>query len=965
MIPSDPTEPAAITKALGEQGCATPRDREDEHLAEIIASFASRFTTGAGNEVGGQAVAISFARMHSDVTFSMEVKVRRIAELLNDVADATVRMDLHDVQFWVQQRTGKSVKAEAIHGVVVDVDVPAADVLAEVERAGVPVPAAYFPTLNGYKLVYAFAATVDVAVFEGIAQRLTLAVEGGDPASWNPAQGQRLPKCLKTTTSGVVAVNFTAHLANPIALAPAIEAVPFPRRVLRRLGAWSPSPGHREQIRDYLAERGVAAPEEPGHALYAACPVSEEHDTKCCYVNVRDGGAIDVTCLGGHGGEGKMHWSERDLLLLAGGETNADAATFDPLEDLPVTWAAREIFEHRLRDWSAPLRAAAFEIWVYEKALREAVSPDANEVMLSVYRRRLAGDRAFGPVQMYYSEVEQRLAYHDAAGRRYVVNCKESGPSTKSNLHECQSTAAWTVVEEERKDGSIAYVPGWAPTTGSLMNKIMVGQRSALRVLGVPAIKRYNLPVAHVEDRWDVEPRTRVVTATKAFGFAAGTQEVPALDFFLELFRAGRLPLASENDVRLFVALIAAPLLRDIGHGQLGIYWLLGPPGAGKDFLAEMVVAIWVAASSCLRRVSFDINVTNDLEMKRSIAAAEGALFGRAKEAGKRVGMIETLIQVAGTNTLTARGMKENERSVDNAFVIIADSAEDLPDRREVSRRTVMISLADMDDTLSKGAVLEEVRRAAPGLLLNLQRLVEMQPPEWYLRQADTRSRLLIPVALSRVLGATLPEVQGQDLSDIFEAMKDFIATPVAKEEGEREKRKAMDRGNHESKEMKTLPSYRMSLFIDQMKGIAGYRELFATFGDKGRPLATRIMRESGYAAVRAGKVPYLMVQIGSTEYAFKFTRSNRNFILVPKGDYDTAVLVWGKDQADQGGAALPGHAGGAGAAPPSTGSAQPVDMERTAPASSTEPLTGGPAVFRDDDLLNTEGAAGAKDGAP
>ncbi|WP_438033716.1 hypothetical protein [Sorangium sp. So ce204] len=487
------------------------------------------------------------------------------------------------------------------------------------------------------------------------------------------------------------------------------------------------------------------------------------------------------------------------------------------------------------------------------------------------------------------------------------------------------------------------------------MNKSMMGQRSALRVLGVPAVTRYDLPVAYVKDGWEVEPGTKAVTATLAFTFPPNTKEIPALEFFLDLFRAGRLPLATENDVRLFVACIAAPLLRDIGRGQLGIFWFIGPPGAGKDFLAEMAAAVWGATSPHPLRGSFDINITNDQETKRSFAAAQGAVYARAKEAGKRLGMVETLIQVAGTSTLTARGMRENERSIPNSFVIVADSAEDLPDRREISRRTVMISVADMDDSISKGAVLDEVKQAAPGLLLNLQRLIESKKPEWYLRQTDTRSRLQIPVALSRLLDAALPEVQGQDLSDIFEAMMEFIATPGAKEEGERERKKAITRGVKESLEMKTLPSYRMSLFIDQMKGIAGYRELFATFGDKARTLTTRIIRESGYAAVRTGKVPYLAVKIGNAEYAVKFTRSSRNFILVPVEDYEKQVLSSGKATSPQ-------------PATPTT-QANTVDTS-AAPQATTRPPSDAqpsdtPTVFSDDELLNTEGPGSAKGGTP
>ncbi|WP_438033714.1 hypothetical protein [Sorangium sp. So ce204] len=340
MIAPGPT-PEVTALGAGDDGSAPPRDRKDEELAEIIARVSSAFAIGSEEAV--QTIVVSFACMHSNIAFPMEVQVRHVAEVLNHVGDAAVLAGLHDAQFWVQRRVSKSARPEAIHGAVVDVDVQVTDVLAEIERAGIPTPTAYFPTLNGYKLVYAFAAAADVSVFEQIALRLTLALEGGDPASWNPSQGQRLPKCLKTTTSGVVAVNFAAQLANPVALAPVVQAVPFPRRLQRQLGAWSPSPADREQIREFLAQVGIPAPDEPGKALYAACPASEEHDSKCCYVNVHEGGAINVTCLGGHGGEGKKHWSERDLLLLAGGEAAAGNASFDLMRDLPVTWAAQQL----------------------------------------------------------------------------------------------------------------------------------------------------------------------------------------------------------------------------------------------------------------------------------------------------------------------------------------------------------------------------------------------------------------------------------------------------------------------------------------------------------------------------------------------------------------------------------------------------------------------------------------------
>jgi hypothetical protein len=143
------------------------------------------------------------------------------------------------------------------------------------------------------------------------------------------------------------------------------------------------------------------------------------------------------------------------------------------------------------------------------------------------------------------------------------------------------------------------------------------------------------------------------------------------------------------------------------------------------------------------------------------------------------------------------------------------------------------------------------------------------------------------------------------------------------------------------------------------MKGIAGYKDLFATYGDKARSLATRIMRESGYAAVRAGKLPYLAVPIGSTDYAFKLTRSHRNFILVPKAEYDNKVL--------------PGQAGSKGSnalpssTPRSASSPQGAGAEGTASSPDVEQGKEGepsPLVFNDADLLNEEEPSGDEEGA-
>lgn len=143
-----------------------------------------------------------------------------------------------------------------------------------------------------------------------------------------------------------------------------------------------------------------------------------------------------------------------------------------------------------------------------------------------------------------------------------------------------------------------------------------------------------------------------------------------------------------------------------------------------------------------------------------------------------------------------------------------------------------------------------------------------------------------MPVALARLFGAELAEVRGEDLTDIFDAMLEFVLGATGKIEGENERKKAMKRAERESKDAIMIPSYRLSFFIDTVSAQPGYRELFGKYRDKAKELLNRIVREAGYADVRTHKLPYLTVRIGDSAYAFKFVRNNRNFILLPATEY-------------------------------------------------------------------------------
>jgi hypothetical protein len=186
-----------------------------------------------------------------------------------------------------------------------------------------------------------------------------------------------------------------------------------------------------------------------------------------------------------------------------------------------------------------------------------------------------------------------------------------------------------------------------------------------------------------------------------------------------------------------------------------------------------------------------------------------------------------------------------------------------------------------MSDSIPKGAVLEEMRAKAKGILKNLKRRVESLPREAYLMQADTGSRPLIPVALAKLFGATLPDVEGEDLTEVFEAMVRFIESPEGEAEGKAQLKIMEERANKVSLESKTLASYRLAYFIDLMKETPGNAELFSPYARKSKELVNRIKRESDYRTSVAER-GYLRVDIRKVRYALRL-EDGRRFILLPE----------------------------------------------------------------------------------
>lgn len=895
---------------------------------------------------------LSLAPMRTVDCTPVEVDVHRVAVFLNDVGKQLVEAGELDVQVWAQHRTSKGqADGVQITGVIIDVDKRTDDILGELEAAGVHlIPTAAWNTNGGYKLLYASRnkrivpkdepgnttdknTEADIAIgfdsTEHLATWLTLALEGGDPGSWEVAHGQHLPICLKTKDSETLTVEHPAVQLNPAPLN--LEDLPTTELPMRLRIAWgtgaSVTTSERETIEEYLSDLGAPAPEEPGtHCRYDRCPDTDSHSNPSFYVYRDADGSIHAHCFASHEGVGQKHWNEHALHALATGRPTA-GPNIDAVRDLPATWAGEQYRRFQLathlgedgvkdaivggaeRLWRRS--RAEFELSEWKKLASwiEAQHPSVDVLdrsdpelgdFISLYDTRQRPYLGLGPLYAYYDERYRDLRIRRSGGPDIPVFTSGTSFPIKDHAHEWRASEGFRITvehkvktsrgKEKQKTLTIKPVLQEDQRYLSHWNKVRAGHPGALAALGLPLVENHVFPVAFVESSWSIDVASCCLRQTVLPRLREGDPLFDVVGFFERLYDDGRLPLASRDDVHRFIMAITSPFLRELAPGLLGVYWFTGPPGAGKDFLAEIPAMIWREALGYQQvKASFDISATDDLEQKRTFYAAYPAIYGRAKEAGKRTKFIELIIRLAGTDRVPARGMHKDEVEVLSTFTFLADSAEDLPERKEISRRTVVINVAEMDDGLSKGEVLAEIKQHAPDIIRGLQGSVESRSREWYLDQTGTNSRPIIPVALSKLFNTSLPSVEGRRLDDIFEAMQRYIEEDLGGDEGKRELAQAATQ--KVSKAAKICPSFPYSHFADVMGQQVGYRALLREFGTL-RQFQMALERETAYPKVKQDKLPYLRVEIHGRPYALRLVKSNRNFILLPELDYCRKVGI-------------------------------------------------------------------------
>lgn len=832
------------------------------------------------------------------------IEVAKLAAFMNALGTAAYESNFFDVQIYLQRRRGRKASEHVqIFGLILDIDMTSVDPLGRFLDAGLPLPTCWWPTRHGFKGAWAFNRSVDIELFTMIAQEFAVAVLGADPGSWRVTQAQHLPIGWKDTPGGFVKIELPALQSNGMPFDVNSHTPTLPYRLARALaGAKTLTDMERQQVEDWLAERGIDAPDTPGRAVYDSCPASDKHDATCCYVYRQEDGSIDITCHGGHDGEGKKFWSEIALYREATGE-QLNHTEIDALDDVPFTWAgiafvksefevalageefAQAIIEIACVVWQRA-KAARRLVWLRAKARAQGLQVDGSSLasVLKVYAFKLGNPRG---LRMVYHHGRNLLG-HVRVDQAFQRTTCGSSLSLKEHTHEWYSTLAvdvdLQVVDEEERIAVICEAPASDGT--SSWNKVVGGgDPTFLTALGIPVAELYDLPIAHLKAGWSIDPATGCLRWVRTARLKPGDATFDVVGFFLRLFKEGKLPLASEDDVRRFVIAVAIGLLRTHLPGQIGVFWFIGPSGAGKDWLAYLLVEIWRAAVESAPAVSFDVHGTDDLEQSRCFASADDAVFARAREAGKRAALIDRLIQFAGTSHVTARDMGKLARNIPNTFVYVADSVEDLPERREISRRTVTINVEPVADTSDRGEVTAAIVAHAPDIIASLLRIVESKPIEFYTKYPNKSSRPTLPVALADVFGTVLPEVTGASLVELFGHIAAYCKNFAQSDEDKPKGRKK------DGVETTLFPVHRMTHMIDVMGAQAGSRQFFRQH-DSPRKIQLRIQQE-----LQDRKKKYIRVMVEGAWHAFRIVPKTNNFIFETEIEFRTKMGLGPDDQ--------------------------------------------------------------------
>jgi len=836
--------------------------------------------------------------------------------------------------------TQKNEEGVVYSGIIADVDVkPEGGIRSAIARSGLPIPNLIAETARGHRVYFVLESPISEEEHTRLARLLFVAIPGVDPSNINnPAQANRLPTCWKTTPEGVKDLKFRATLTNPVPASIADLFGVFPYRLERILcGSRHLSGDQRATLEGHLEDAGITLPDAGGSVLTDRCPLSQ-HPKSCVYYNRGDDGAVSAYCLAEHDGVAGRRWGELALYqhyiggpALEGGQVSMDDLLIVPASASYIRYKCAIEFEGEC--YRDALISAAVDVWLHWSAFRkyleiaerlralaqkqglkdEEIPGVSLGPLLHLYRTRLEGIDGTGVAPVFFDvfKNELRLLLHGNVSRRVTFGGKKV-LNEKEHQHELASIAATEIIsmvqttkgQKPKSSLVVSAFPIFA--LDSHLNKALAGIPAHLKVLGIPRIRLFGAPEAFVpNEEWSIDPETRTIDAQlspplppptaaneilereidRALADAGKDRSLIAdvegdcatTKLFITWNRTGRIPYATDRDARAAVMLLAAPLVRHLFPGALGIIWPTGGTGSGKGFTTDMCELIWLKVGNGNARVAFDFLGIGEEERRKSFEMAADALYARNQEGGKDLD-IGALLRVSTQRTLSVRGLHKDEVEILNTFFWVVSSVEPPIAMQELDRRCVYIRTQAAPNQINNE---QDVVPLAGALLSSLKAHVEARGKDNLLAFRNTTKRPRGQVVLADLFGVTLDPIKGRPLDDLWGAMRAFAQEN--KNEGEEFRKRAV--GYKTDREAKLFPSHSLGTLVGYMRQVPQYQHICG-----GRKTADAVKalldREVDYAEVRNGKRPHLRVEIEGVPFAMKLVKDETRFILVDENEF-------------------------------------------------------------------------------
>jgi hypothetical protein len=525
----------------------------------------------------------------------------------------------------------------------------------------------------------------------------------------------------------------------------------------------------------------------------------------------------------------------------------------NPLAAIPHTRAGRRLLLGKLRKLSEAQTESALRIWFEVHA---SLAPQISQWKATL-RRRIHGAPGAQELEVAFDRVLGTLVVRTRSSG-FAIPKKPIIAAMSKTQHADELAALDVQVCTQGEEGDEVVLD---PRHATLTQRAASGNADALAELGIAELFSYAFPVAFVTAGAERDPKSNLICVTEVPDVPRA-QGFDALQVLKNLRAEGVLPLASDEDVVRFAMLIASPLMRGRYPGLLGIYWVYGPAGSGKDLLITLARLVWEFVGlkeSSPPNALLSLSCVES-EDRKTFASNFQAVYANLAEAGKRkTSEIEYLIRLSGTSHIAARGLYANEVSLRNTFTYVASSVETPLQRREIGRRVVIIRTVSAPHHSDAVKRIVEIAELLIGSFMDIIEQGDPTPP------ANPGGRPLAISLLASYFNATLESVVGESLDELFRAMALYVG------------RLDLHRGGDATVEKAAAvflrhKAYRAAHFVEVMMNEKGYEEFFKQLRF-GKFVFERINRELAEPAGLTGKgAEYATVEVDGEEYGLRFT---------------------------------------------------------------------------------------------